>query len=369
MTDFRVQFDQIFANLHQTKMFGDMAAIKENSPWHREDNILLHTQMVVAAYRARVNVDGTKPWTRSDFHGALAAAFHDVGKPSAMIKKNKPDRGDYLAFHGHELVSARMWEDYAVQHFLPAGIVTAYEIYTIGWMIEHHVPWAITAKDKCAQLARTAVHVGRETFVNVLMADQRGRISDGQDLKLRDVDSWLAKFDQTCDELLPWGAIAPNTPTLYVPIGASGCGKSTFQRTLKSPYEYFSLDALRHELYDANDYERAWKMSDEDPTFIPQAHARFHAQVALRKDLYVDNTNISKKRRAFYVNTARQLGYHAVAVLFPIALETIIARQLTREDKTVPIHAVRNQYNNLQYPFVGEFDRVIVVDPLDPPAA
>jgi hypothetical protein len=41
-------------------------------------------------------------------------------------------------------------------------------------------------------------------------------------------------------------------------------------------------------------------------------------------------------------------------------LETVIARQLTRDNGQVPEEAVRRQYMSLQYPFIGEVDNIIV---------
>ena len=154
-----------------------------------------------------------------------------------------------------------------------------------------------------------------------------------------------------------------DTPILWMPIGPSGCGKSTFKKLLLSTnpdVNTFSLDDLRHEFYDATDYAKAFQMSTEDKSFDSRANARFHAIVKQKKDLYVDNTNCSAKRRRWYLDIARKHGYNLTAVLFPIELEEVIRRQTTRTDKTVPAQAVQRQYMSLQLPGYGEFDTILI---------
>jgi predicted kinase len=76
------------------------------------------------------------------------------------------------------------------------------------------------------------------------------------------------------------------------------------------------------------------------------------------KDLYIDNTNLTPKRRKFYLNLARQHGYKTKAYVLNTDLETLIARQATRSDKRVPEVAVRQQFASMVGPQQGEFDEV-----------
>ena len=57
-----------------------MASMSEgNSPWHRENTIGIHTDMVVSHYLA----NSPNEWDKQEVLGAFACAFHDVGKPRA----------------------------------------------------------------------------------------------------------------------------------------------------------------------------------------------------------------------------------------------------------------------------------------------
>ncbi|TFH11189.1 MAG: hypothetical protein E4H14_01155 [Candidatus Thorarchaeota archaeon] len=156
-----------------------------------------------------------------------------------------------------------------------------------------------------------------------------------------------------------------NQPTLIVPIGPSGAGKSSLFKKLKaadSKLQSFSLDSLRHEWYDADNYAAAWKASTEDKEFANKANARFMDMIASGDSIFVDNTNLTPKRRRFYLDIARRNGYKAVAYVFNVDLETLIARQSTRTDKNVPELAVRQQFRSMVGPMANEFDEVIPVD-------
>lgn len=154
-------------------------------------------------------------------------------------------------------------------------------------------------------------------------------------------------------------------PTLFVPIGPSGSGKTTLYQKLKAKnpdIQVFSLDLLRHEWYDPKDYTAAWKASSEDKEFANKANQRFLEMIKTRQDLFIDNTNLTLKRRRFYLDQARRQGYKTVAYLLPTDLDTLVARQGTRKDKNVPADAVRQQFTSLQPPTSGEFDEVITID-------
>lgn len=343
-----------------------MESVVENSPYHRERNVAVHTDMVVSQYLSIT----PSHWTPFHLVGALACSFHDVGKLSSKEEKFSEARGTYFSFKGHEQKSARLWEDFAVSNWpLFSQYLTFEDVYKIGWVIEHHLPWEIVKADKRNMLAQTTNHmfsVREDVFENVLMADQCGRIADDAEAKYLRAEQWIQDFGAlrlSVGDCLPFqqNDMIP-APKLIMPIGCSGAGKSTYKKNNYPDVQSFSLDDCRLRWY-SEDYSEAYRMSVEDSTFSNKANQEFFALLKKGKDLYVDNTNLSRKRRQMYITEARKRGYNIVGILFLSSLNTVISRQKSRTDKSVPESAVIQHYNALQYPSYGEMDTIIVVDP------
>ena len=345
-------------------LFEVMDGMAEDSPWHRELSIGIHTNMVVTEYVGNCSWHYDRP----SLAGAFAAAFHDVGKPGACQFKWKEERGDYKSFNGHEILSARLWEDWAVKNWSLLTERFDFEprdIYRVAWLIEHHKPWDIKKTEKLQNMARTAVSLSLvDTFKTLIKSDTWGRLSDDAPEKRAKVDAWIESFTHRVNHLPPVTDLDTETaPVLVMPIGASGCGKSTYRASDNCPDEAisYSWDDLRIEWYSA-DYDEAYTLACEDKQFISKAHARFVEHVKTGQDIYVDNTNISARRRRFFITEARRRGYHIAAILFPISIDTLMSRQQSRADKLVPTQAVSQQFHNIQLPQYGEFDNVVVYD-------
>lgn len=350
-----------------TTLWDDMVNTTEDSPWHRERNVAIHTDMVVSQYLSRVN---TNVWRSAEVIGFLTVVFHDVGKPSSEIIKFKEDRGEYRAYHGHELVSARLFENYICENLmlLDELYLKSQDIHGISWLIEHHVPWDTKHAQTRAMYAKSVINIFKsdiklcndnKTFFNILMSDTDGRISDDQSSKTRNASNWINEFQslinfECCVES------NTNTKTLYLPIAVSGTGKSTYYNTLRDVVT-FSLDDLREDWYPADNYNESFKLACDDDKFSNKANAKFMNMIKAGDDIYVDNTNLSKKRRRFYVDEARKRGYRIIGLVFPISLKELEKRQTNRIDKVIPKDVYTGMYKNLQQPSYGECDEIKVI--------
>lgn len=348
-------------------LFLDMGQVTENSPWHREATVLIHTNMVVSEYLSRAGEN----WTSDHLVGAFAAAFHDVGKPAARHEKWSKERGNYRSFHGHGHISARLWEDFAVSNWKMLKEefgLKPIDIYRVGWLCENHMPYKTKKPNKVQVLVRTT----RELFPNfptletLVCADSWGRISDDHPEKKRDILKWREEFE-TVTLIKNEG---PFIGTCYILIGPSGAGKSTFTKELDA--EHFSWDALRLEWYTPQEamglqeidrYHAAYEASIKDKDFNQKAARWFIDLITTTgSDVVVDNINVSTKRRTFFITEARNRGFKVVGVLFPIDEAALLRRQQVRRDKNIPEKAVLNHYNSLTLPHLGDFDEVWVLD-------
>jgi predicted kinase len=344
-----------FNEFHADELFHDMLHTTEASPYHREVNVGVHTDMVVTQYMSRWE---DLIYIPKAMLGAFACAFHDVGKPEARRRKYSTKRSHYNSFAGHEKLSARLWEDWAMRNWSLLTTqfgFTERDLYSVAWLIEYHMPWEIKNKDMLKHMRTTAGQIDMDVYAAVLRSDTWGRISDDHPEKKQKVSDWIDTFEQM--EIAK--KIPGKGPKIVMPIAPPGAGKST----LASAYghcEYFSWDALRVLWYD-DDYTKAYRASTKDPQFNSKAMKVFNAHLKEGNDIFVDNTNLSTKRRRGLLTEARRKGYYKIAVLLPIDLDTLLERRVTREDKSIPIDSVIKQYKSLSVPSYGEFDEIIVV--------
>jgi len=231
--DLKSKFIEWYFNEFSTHyLFQSMDSMSEgNSPWHRENTIGIHTNMVVAQYLA----NSPNGWDSSILLGAFACAFHDVGKPRASKKngiKFKPERGEYLSFGGHEQISARMTEDWFAKNWtdmVDRFDLKPQDIYSIVWMIEYHLPWGIKKKHKLDALAKTAKNMNLTIpFMSFLMADSFGRLSDDGPDKRAKTTAWCQDFVKNVMDMPNVPVKEKDQPILFIPIATSGAGKSTF---------------------------------------------------------------------------------------------------------------------------------------------
>ncbi len=184
-------FTKFYDTFMRSPEWAAMQRTVEDSPWHRESSVAVHTQMLLDVLWCDVAKAHT-PRGRSLV--AVTCLFHDVGKPPAEVIKFKEDRGTYRAYHGHEQLSARLWVDYALRFrddVAALGFDTT-DVSHVAFMIEHHVPFQLKdpRKRKALKLAmqQRGVH---DEWLSLLWCDQHGRTSDDEEQKLAAFRQWL----------------------------------------------------------------------------------------------------------------------------------------------------------------------------------
>jgi hypothetical protein len=194
------RFNEFFAEFKNHDLWKDMKNTRENSPWHREANVAVHTGMVLDWYTdnlANSRTDYQQMLTR------VAALFHDTGKPKSEQIKENEERGVYRSYAGHEQVSSRIWVDYAITHReLVGGLLrfSTSDIFNIAQMLEYHVPFGLKDKIKRQNLKKSFIfrmgESGHRAWIDLLLSDQHGRNSDDQATKLANVDIWLKDWEK-----------------------------------------------------------------------------------------------------------------------------------------------------------------------------
>lgn len=356
--------------LMSTDMWQAMTVTVENSPFHREANVAVHTEMVVQHF---IENFMEKHTPKDQMIGLLALLFHDTGKPGAREEVYSEARGNYVRFSGHEQVSARCWEDFAMTHwdfFVEVAGLTGKDFYTITWMIENHLPYATAKPEKVRSYLNTVVSIFDNTdlLYDTLIADTYGRISDDAETKQANVHAWVAKMKAGEPESVEHDDFLGSTIVML--IGASGSGKSTW--TSANPdFTVYSWDELRVKFATENgiessdpveQYRAAFALCNENKAkFEEYQRKAFMWFITRGQNIAIDNTNLSRKARANFIVEAKKRGYKVVAQLFPITRAELLRRQSIRTDKRIPLEAVNMHYNRLSVPDLGgEVHEVVV---------
>lgn len=124
------------------------------------------------------------------------------------------------------------------------------------------------------------------------------------------------------------------TPSLIVPVGIPGCGKSTYadQFFRGLDHEIYSTDAIREELGDVADQTKNDQVFDIFHLSIASALER-------RVNVYADATNLTPRARTGLLNIAlerRPVDVHLV--IFANADQAILRN--ARRDRKVPPDAM-----------------------------
>jgi predicted kinase len=154
-------------------------------------------------------------------------------------------------------------------------------------------------------------------------------------------------------------------------IGVPGSGKSTFVNSkLGLPnVSTFSLDECRLAFlgkdYPESEQKLAYRLAFEKANNNKKEFDDFvnlRWQHALKADnLFVDNTNLTKKSRAKWIQDAKAKGFKIVAVNVMVPLQVAIDRQASRPDKVVPEQIIRDMYMRMQEPTIDEYDQLVNV--------
>jgi predicted kinase len=376
-------FDAFLARFRSSPEYQEMERTVEDSPWHREANVAVHTEMVLEQYNQRFAPHRTED---ENLVSRMALLFHDVGKPSAEEVVQREDGSVYRRYAGHEGPSANGFMD----AYLRMGLrehIRPLQARAIRWLIEHHLPYGYKDKQKRLGLkigtisALDEVGLTIQTFYDVLRSDAAGRISDDHEQKLAAVEDWIHVFD-SINATPMFSRAARNA---YILIGPSGSGKTTFRNGLRPGFmsrgiSVISADDTKEEWFTLQTgvektsmpspefYDLAWRYctidhgSEFDKYFVTKMHETFKRAAHEGHDVVVDVVNSSRKRRAMFVQTARQHAYHVVAAEFWNSFGTLLARQQTRTDKHVVERSVRAQYDAVRLAWLGdEVDQVLTI--------
>lgn len=378
-------FDQFsefyFSEFTQHNIWAVMSATVEDSPWHREANVAVHTEMAIEFFMKNF---GNKYSEREQVIAMTALLFHDSGKPSAEETITREDGHVYRRYAGHEQDSAITFQEFYVTSQKLRNMFTVKEARLIKFMIEHHLPFGLKNERKLKDLVTAMAHTFKEAnasfklFFDMVKSDASGRISDNHEEKLQAVDEWFFSFEARFLNLHPPKHVYNRN--MYLMVGPSGSGKSTLAKKMAGPDDQIiSLDDFRIQYFlkevqpvredgdSAKIYLHAWNYVLEHESQFnkfaeEQIKEMLNKAVGTNSNVFIDATNVSKKRRAQWIERANKFHFNVKAFEFWNTMDVLVARQFTRNDKTVPRSSVRQQQYSTQSVYLGaEADEVTVI--------
>ena len=413
-------FEQFLEEVKKTTHWSVMRGTVEDSPWHREANVAVHTLMTINVYMDQFAGHRTE---REQMFALMALLFHDFGKPDAEETKEKKEQPGvfYRTYAGHEPISGNeflsfMCDQHRLRRMFFAQGFGWNDVRTIKFMIEHHLPYGLknpTKRQDLRQAIALTMGAEEESFWDMLRSDSKGRISDDHEQKLKNVEDFIAEFrhipvkaidtvTRLRQKFMPF-AVSMNADgsttidgsfekgmeiaesrqkTLFMLMGVSGAGKSTWVKNLKGDFivvneddwrlEYAGMFMDRTDVWEMRTmttqerYDVCWKFCHlhNESAYNAFARLRFEQILDMGKHVVLDRMNQGKKGRGKWINVAKAKGFKIHSVEFFISEKTAVARQITRGDKSLPPHRVHQVYMQQEVPWLGpEVDGFEIVAP------
>lgn len=379
-------FQMFLQQVENTPQVEQMKNTVEDSPWHREANTWIHSLMTINVYMTKFYAHRTE---RQRMLTLMSLVFHDVGKPEAEEKLEKKEQPGvfYHRYAGHEPISANEFMSFMCDNVeLREAFAEDYnwtDVRKIKVMIEHHLPYGLKNEQKRQNLKyMLEMTLGEDEicFYDMLRSDCHGRISDDHDTKKANVEEWIENF-----QLVTYKPrkVAVYAPILFMLVGVSGAGKSTYIKNIIDKVEtmvVFSEDELEYAemhldrtdylawnaMSTAQRYDTAWKFChlNKESKFDQYSKAKYLELVATGKNIIVDCMNHGRKARNRYIQPAKDKGYKVLSVEFFISEQTAKDRQKERGDKQLNDFRVHQLFMQLETPWYGpEVDGFSIIPP------
>lgn len=377
------RFPKFLESFQQSEFWKSMEATVEDSPWHREANVAVHTLMGLEQAKRWFPIDGSLESQRHILLTQLAILFHDTGKPPMEVVKENEERGVYRSYANHEQRSARIFESYVMDHWVEwfQHWITPDDVFAVSWIIEHHLPYGLKNENKIAALVDSLLGLPMprdiDIFFNSLRGDAYGRTSDNWETNVQNMEAWVADMIERIKLRVPtynqqvMDSYKYKKEAVFL-IAPPGAGKSS-ARILFEDYKVFNLDELRVQFYrDAHpdlppadvkaDYNAAfWYTQENETQFKIYTNAVAGKMFKNETKILLDNTNVSIKGRRQYLEMARQNGFFTSAVYIPASLKLLKERNESRPDKKLPVNALEQLFYAVALPSRGgEFHSVVL---------
>lgn len=333
-----------------------LRGVPQEAEWHAEGDVWVHTQMVREALEA---IPAFRDLPEHDQNALrLAAALHDIGKPSTTTNEDGRWRAPGHGRRGSEMLELHWWRE---GYRLPAETRAL-----VAALVRYHGRPLHGEERLEAHAAGTSVLVRCDLLAILAEADMRGRIATDKDQALLQIElfreaakelgcfsrpfAWQNdharwRFLQDKTATLHWQAPYDRRFVAHILCGLPGSGKSRLSATLKLPT--VSRDDLREEAG-----LRPGKRYDEGRTSqLFQESLREHLRAG--NDFLVDGTNIIRNLRGNVIDLCVNYGAR-VELHFLDRDRATVLRQNRDRESTIPESAIERMAAKMEKPEASE---------------
>jgi predicted kinase len=341
-----------------------MHNVPQDLDWHAEGDVWTHAQMVRKALE-NIPAFQTLPEAEKNIM-RLAAALHDIGKPTTTTNENGRWKAPGHGRRGSEILDLHWWQD---GYNLPSQ---TRELITR--LVRYHGRPLHGENRLNEHVASTSVLVRCDLLAILAEADIHGRICPTQDKEaaLLQIDlfretakelncfsqpyTWPNqharwKFLQDQKATLHWHAPDDRKFSVHILCGLPGSGKTFLSKQLALPT--LSRDEIRANPDPMTGKKlRPGKQYDEGRTsHLFQETLREHLRKA--SDFIVDGTNIIKNLRGNIIDLCANYGARIEIHFLDRDRDTIL-RQNQKRKTTIPETAIERMAKSLEKPDLTE---------------
>ena len=340
----------------------DMKNVPQESEWHAEGNVYIHTFMVI---NSLIAMPEFKELSEQAKHIVFTAAlFHDIEKRSSTIIENE-NGIERISSPGHTKKG-----EYTTRKILYVEIPTPFAIREeIAKLVRHHgLPlWAIEKRDPKKEVIEASLCLNTKYLYILAKADALGRICKDKDEFLLRLElfkeiciendcfgkAWEFKSDYGRYLYLNRSDLAPDYEpyddlkfNVYLLSGLPGTGKDTY---IKKNYDLpiLSLDDIRRE----------HKISPTDRKLNGQviqfAKEKAKEYMRMKRSFIFNGTNITREMRGSWISLFTEYGAR-VRIIYLEVPYNILLQQNHNRDYKVPTDVIDKLIGKLEIPTYRE---------------
>lgn len=326
----------------------DMENCEQDSIFHAEGNVLIHTKMVlneVEKLNLPENDMNILRWS---------ALLHDIGKPYVSECIN-----GHIRSHGHSKKGYHI----AIQLLENVDMNFADKLQIINIIREHGEPeWILDKEDSQKEIIKLSHFCRVDLLYYIAKCDVLGRIAKDENNFIENLEYFkelaieldcFGKPYYFSSNIAKYNCIVKGThhyidnpyndtrSKVYMVCGLPGVGKDTYINKHLKNLPVISLDEIRKEL--------GIKPTDKQGKVIQTAKERAREFMRKGDDFVWNATNITKQMRSTIISFFTEYNSY-ISIVFLYKPMSIILKQNKNRENVVPENVIVKLFNKMEIP-------------------